>query len=365
MLFTESTMFQHYTLQAGKAAYRRIKENGLTPDDVHVVAGAAGGPKWLILAGMDRLLFSQWFFGRTSPLFLIGSSSGAWRFAAAAQQDPLDAICRLETAYINQRYDANPSPAQISREGEKILAHMMGTRGDTDVLRHPSFRLNFMSVRGKHLTGVDHKINLLVGMALAALGNAIRRRWLGFFFERILFHDTRDTPPFHGMDAFPIHRVGLSRANVRPALMSSGSIPLVMKGIRNIPGAPKGTYRDGGVIDYHLDIPFSNDYDHIVLFPHYMERIIPGWLDKKLSWRKPAMSHLKNVLFIAPSSALLEKLPLRKIPDRTDFSRFRGHDDERIAYWNRTVQLSRQLAEEFIEAVESGRIRNQVEPLVI
>ena len=356
-------MFQHYTLRAGKAAYRRIKENGLTPDDVHVVAGAAGGPKWLILAGLDRLLFSQWFSGRTMPLFLIGSSSGAWRFAAAAHQDPLDAICRLETAYINQRYDENPTTAQVSLEGEKILTHMMGRRGNIEVLNHPSFRLNFMSVRSKHLAGVDNKSILLVGMALAALGNAICRRWLGFFFERILFHDSRDTPPFYGMDAFPIHRVGLSEANVKPALMSLGSIPLVMKGIRNIPGAPAGTYRDGGVIDYHLDVPFSKEDDHIVFFPHYMERIIPGWLDKKLTWRKPVMSHLKNVLLIAPSSDLLAKLPLGKIPDRTDFKLFQRHDDERVAYWNLTVQMSRRLADEFLEAIESKKIRNQVEPL--
>ena len=82
-------------------------------------AGAAGGPKWLILAGLDRILFSQWFSGRKTPLFLIGSSSGAWRFAAAAQKDSRAALQRLETAYIHQRYEANPAPAEPATAEKK------------------------------------------------------------------------------------------------------------------------------------------------------------------------------------------------------------------------------------------------------
>ena len=36
--------------------------------------------------------------------------------------------------------------------------------------------------------------------------------------------------------------------------MASGSIPIVMKRVRNISCAPKGIYRDGGLIDYHFDL---------------------------------------------------------------------------------------------------------------
>jgi hypothetical protein len=37
---------------------------------------------------VGRFLFGGWIVGRTTPLHMVGSSSGAWRFAAAAQVDP-------------------------------------------------------------------------------------------------------------------------------------------------------------------------------------------------------------------------------------------------------------------------------------
>ena len=38
------------------------------------------------------------------------------------------------------------------------------------------------------------------------------------------------------------------------ALHASGSIPFVLTGERDIPGAPPGQYWDGGIIDYHFDL---------------------------------------------------------------------------------------------------------------
>jgi len=62
--------------------------------------------------------------------------------------------------------------------------------------------------------------------------------------------------PFIDMKGFDITRVPLNRENFHYALLSSGSIPMIMPGVRDIADAPDGVYRDGGVIDYHLDIPF-------------------------------------------------------------------------------------------------------------
>jgi len=41
---------------AGDRALEAIRSRGLSPEDVEVVAGAAGGPKWLILSRLDRLI---------------------------------------------------------------------------------------------------------------------------------------------------------------------------------------------------------------------------------------------------------------------------------------------------------------------
>jgi hypothetical protein len=356
-------MLQNITLWAGKNAYAKIKDSGLKPDDVKVVAGAAGGPKWLVLAGLDRALFGQWFEDRTNPLFLVGASIGSWRFAAVSQKEPTAAIDRLQDAYINQTYETKPSPADVSWESNKILNQMLNGDGASDVLSHPYFRLNIISVRSKGLTGNDKKISLLPGLMLAAIGNTISRRFLKLFFERALFHDSRDLPPFYNMNQFPIHRVGLTAKNLKPALMASGAIPLVMSGVKDIDGAPVGVYRDGGVIDYHLDIPFLNDNSGIVLYPHFTDRIIPGWLDKQIPWRRPNMAHMDNVLLITPSRKFLNRLPHKKIPDRNDFYKFKGQDKDRISYWYQAVDAGKDIANEFMECVESGKIRESIRPI--
>jgi len=55
---------------AGARALEKVRDGGLNSGDVKVVAGAAGGPKWLILGQLDRFLFGEWFQGRIDPLFL-------------------------------------------------------------------------------------------------------------------------------------------------------------------------------------------------------------------------------------------------------------------------------------------------------
>jgi hypothetical protein len=224
-------------------------------------------------------------------------------------------------------------------------------------------RLNIMAVRCRGALAQERPAILGLGLASTALTNAVSRKGLRLFFERTLLHDPRDRAPFFGMDGFPIHRVPLSAGNLRPALLASGSIPLVMAGVRNIPGAPEGMYRDGGLVDYHLDIPYSSDREGIVLYPHYAGKIIPGWFDKHIPWRKPGASNMDNVLMVCPSPAFLETLPLRKIPDRDDFKLFFKKDEERIAYWERVRAESVRLGDEFLHAVRSGRIRDKIRPL--
>ena len=61
------------TLRAGPDALRMIRERGLRAEDVDVIPGASGGPKWLALAGLDRYLFGEFFQApRARPLHHIG-----------------------------------------------------------------------------------------------------------------------------------------------------------------------------------------------------------------------------------------------------------------------------------------------------
>ena len=357
-------MRNHLSIFAGKQALGKIRDGGLRADDVKVLAGAAGGPKWLVLGHLDRYLFTSFFKHRQKPLFLMGSSSAAWRFAAASQADPQASIQRFEDAYINQSYDDNPTPADVSAEALNILKHLLGKQGANEILTHPFLRLNFMTVRSRGLTRSSRKANLFVGLSLAVGFNFIHRRLLGWFFERGLFFDSSDMPPFAGMRDLPMQNIALTPDNLEKGLLASGSIPWIMAGVTNIPNAPQGVYRDGGVIDYHMDIPFLGQQDGIVLFPHYQERVIPGWFDKQIPWRKPIAANMENVLLLAPSPAFVESLPDKKIPDRNDFYAYKEKDRERMAAWQKAVEISQRLADEFADAVDSGRIKQAVQPLI-
>jgi hypothetical protein len=347
---------------AGSRALQLIRSGGLKAEDVEVMAGAAGGPKWLILGHLDRMIFSSWFKDRKRPLFLVGSSSGAWRFAMIAQTDPVAAVSRFEQAYIHQYYSKNPTPTEVRREATRILNTIIPDEAPDQILTHPFLRLNVMSVRCRGPLAWEARPVQMASMLGAVALNTIHRRGLGFLFDRVLFHDPRDIPPFWEMNGFRLHRVPLVRTNLRQALMASGSIPLIMPGVTAIPGAPAGTYRDGGVIDYHMDLQCSLN-GGIVLFPHYNNRIIPGWLDKHLPWRKPSAAHLTDMLMVCPSKSFLAALPYGKIPDRSDFKRLQGKDQARVAYWQRAADSGKQLADGFMEAVLSDRIKELVRPL--
>ncbi len=356
-------MPQSLTFLAGKTAYSLIKEKGLTPDMVKVIAGAAGGPKWLVLNRLDRAIFTTWLTDRKEPLYLIGSSIGAWRFSVMSSRKPLETQKIFEEEYTNQTYKEKPNAQIVTQVTKKIIDSFLDDSTIDEILNHPYFRINFISVRSKWPNSSEKKTLLGLGLLGAYLANAVYRKSLGFFFERALFFHPKNPPPFFNTNEFPIQKIPLSRENYKSALLSTGSIPIVMQGVSDIPNAPQGVYRDGGIIDYHLDIPFLPDENAIVLYPHFTDRIIPGWLDKKLHWRKPAAENMKNVLLVAPSKEFIADLPDKKIPDRKDFNRYFQRDEDRIACWKTVIKKGEMMAEEFLETVSSGKIKEVIQPM--
>lgn len=349
---------------AGDRALEIIREGGLRPEMVRVLVSAAGGPRWLIYYHLDRFLFSSWLRKPAGPIFLLGSSIGAWRFSMACRTEPATAIDEFLDSYLSQRYSANPSPDEVSRVIAQMLDGLLDDEAVSQILNHPSFRLNVMAARCKWPVASDNRIILRLGLIDAVIYNSIRRSGLGFLFERALFFDSRDLPPYFSANDLPMQRITLSMDNLKQAVLASSSIPLVMPGVRNIPQAPKGTYRDGGMVDYHFDLPFVDDGQHLALYPHYTNRIIPSWFDKGLAWRKPNREHLNNVVLFCPSEEFLGRLPLGKVPDRNDFWHFKGRDEERTRYWKRAADEGERIAAEFADLVENGRIREQVRPFL-
>lgn len=346
--------------KAGPAALDEVRKDGFSPERIGTIAGASGGAKWLVLSQIDRVIADRILPRLAGPVHLIGSSIGSWRHACYAQNDPLAAIDRFESAYLEQSYAPNPDMKEISEKGREILRHVFADNGPSQIVSHPVLRSHVMTVRSGFLTSSDSRAPLSFGLTVSAIANFISRRALGMFFSRALFYDARDLPPFFDARGFPLQQVMLTEENIVDVVAASGAVPLVMAGVENINGAPDGVYRDGGVIDYHLDLPLSEP-DRLTLFPHFFDRLIPGWFDKKLTWRKPDPMHTDRTILICPSAAFVSRLPNAKIPDRSDFSTL--SQPERMRCWRDAVSACRELADDLADVLDNGRLAARLQPL--
>ena len=348
------------SFRAGPGAFDAVRLHGFSPGQIGTLAGASGGAKWLVLSKLDRAMQDAVVPHLAAPVHLIGSSIGSWRFACYAQSNPLSAIERFEQAYLDQAYSAKPSREEITAKSREILLRILGAQGVSEILSHPVYRTHIMTCRSRHITAAEHPALLGVGLAAAASLNAVSRRSLGAFFERALFYDARDIPPFYEATGFPMRRIELSKDNLADAIAATGAIPIVLSGVRDIAGAPKGMYRDGGIIDYHLDLPHSDD-NRLTLYLHFIDRIIPGWFDKQISWRKPDAANSDRTIVVSPSAEFVARLPHQKIPDRHDFVNF--ETEERLRAWHTVVSMCDELADDFREVIEKDRLAARLEPL--
>jgi len=323
--------------------------------DIGTVPGAAGGPKGLILGPLDRYLFGEWLPGGGHAVDLVGASIGAWRMATACLERPVEAFERLERDYIAQHYDVPPGmkrpPArQVSELFGQGLQDFYGGRVH-EVLSHPRWRLHIVTSRGRHVLGREGRWRTPLGYAGAFLTNAVHRRAMGAWLERVVFSSPPDTPlPFDQRD-YRTRQVALTDSNFMAALQASCSIPFVLEAVHDIPGAPRGAYWDGGITDYHLHLAYRPDRG-LVLYPHFQRHVVPGWLDKGLRWRHRATPFLDHTVLLAPNPEWVRTLPNGKLPDRTDFVRYGSDLPARMKVWNAAASAAQQLADEWAAWVE-------------
>ena len=346
--------------KAGPGAYGDIKSRGFAEERIGTIAGASGGAKWLVLSQLDKVIVSRLLPKLSGPVHLLGSSIGAWRLAAYARARPLATIELFEEMYIEQRYSDKPDAAEISRVGREFIEKLIGEEGAAEIVSNPQLRLHVLSVLCHHLTASDKRPVLGAGLLAAIATNFVSRSALRMFFSRALFFDARDLPPFYNAPGFPMERIRLTTENMGDAIASSGSIPMVLEGVRDIVGARPGTYRDGGLIDYHLDLQTS-DPDRLTLYPHFFDWLKPGWFDRQLPWRQVDPRHTDRTILMCPSPAFIASLPNAKVPDRTDFVNYTA--DERIRIWREVIERCKQLAEELNDVLDKDLLAARLQRL--
>lgn len=336
---------------AGKNAAKIINEQGFRPELFTSFLGASGGPKWFTLFGLDKYIFGEFFKNRIQPLNLIGSSAGAFRSACFAQNDPVAAIERLATSYSQTRYSSNkPTPAEITIKARALLEDVFGDNGVTEIINNPVFKAHFIVAKSNGFIASENKLIQLLGLSKSYMLNRVNRKLLGSQYERFIFGAPNSNLSITDSYNFKTQNIALNQTNLKDALLASGSIPLVMQGIKNIAGSPQGMYRDGGIIDYHFDVKINNP--GLILYPHFNSDPKAGWFDKNLK-RKVAPQNYDNVVMITPSKEFVAGLPYGKIPDRNDFTDLDA--DTRIKYWNTVFSETEKLAEAFDKDLDTAK----------
>lgn len=357
-------MTRAFNIKLGARARVQIGRDGLKPTDITCIPAAAGGPKGLALIPLDQWLFGEWFAHQESSTArhhptLIGASIGSWRMAAAAQTNPVAALAELSRTYIEDHvYEGNPSPAEVVKL-IRLLAKSTFGAGGSGWSQRAGVPLRVITTRA---AGVLHHDSSRGAFAKASFDNLLGRHRLARHMRRVVFTSGPASPvdvmlggggtegSNPGFDAFGVERAQLTGANAEDVLLASGSIPLICEPVKAIGSMPPGWYWDGGLIDYHLFYPYAK-LDGLVLYPHFIDAIVPGWLDKFAPWRKQGVKGrggdwLANMILISPSREFLRTLPNGKLPDRNDFYKYGTDHARRIADWKRAVAECRRFADE-------------------
>lgn len=330
-------------IYAGKSAKKVIEEEGFKQEFFSSFLGASGGPKWFSLFSLDKYMFGEFFKGRNTELNLIGSSAGAFRAACFAQNDPVAAITRMAESYSETVYSKNAKPKEITTKAIELLNFMLGDSGVDEIINNKVFKVHFLVNKTNGLVGSENKVLQSLGLVKSIVLNRFDRNLLQKQYERFVFKSPLSDLKIDDYCNFKTEYIDLTSNNLRDALLASGSIPMVMQGIRDIIGAPKGIYRDGGIIDYHFDFKLKNS-NGLILYPHFNSQPKAGWFDKN-SKRQICPENYDNIVMLVPSPKFVHSLPFSKIPDRTDFTKM--EPDQRIKYWKRVLSETERLSEEF------------------
>jgi hypothetical protein len=336
-------------IYAGKNASSTIKEQGISQELFINMLGASGGPKWFTLFGLDKYLFGEFFKGRKTPLNLIGSSAGAYRFAALCQKNPVDKISQLAKTYAETTYSSNPKRPEITSSVDELLDQLFGPTGITEILNNEVLRPHFIVTKCKGLTAYENKLLQGLGLGSSIGLNRVNRNLLNKQYQRFIFHSPHSSLQISDDYNFNTQYVPLSHQNLSQSLSASGAIPFVMEGIKDIQGAPKGMYRDGGIIDYHFDVNLHSDAG-LTLYPHFNNTPKPGWFDKNLD-RSVDSDKYKNTIMLVPSTKFVSTLPFGKIPDRNDFTNMES--SVRIKYWKEVLDRTKYLADAFDDIINN------------
>lgn len=347
-------------IQVGHLARKLIQSEGLQAQHVDIIPGAAGGPKGIGIHGLDQAIFGHFLPQAPQRRTLIGSSIGSWRFASIAAHGANHGTDLLADLYTHLKFHKKMTRTEVGQVCRDML-HQLVDQKEQRIIEHPDYHLSVIAVKSEHIFKSDQTLALLASVLGIVASNAIARSKMNLFMQRVIVQSQHERPFNIQEDGFKTHYCDLTPHNLEDWLMASASIPIAVPAVRDIANAPLGAYRDGGLIDYHIDLPFQSQ--GLVLYPHFSDSITPGWFDKMLKSRKSNPENQKRTVLISPSEEYLKSLPMGRLPDRKDFN-LKGLDQtKRIQLWKQSIAESQRLGDAFLELVEKQRFESVLKDL--
>ncbi|MBI4772830.1 MAG: hypothetical protein HY788_01395 [Deltaproteobacteria bacterium] len=350
-------------IRAGSGLITQIRDEGIAPERIRVFAGPATGPRWCSFAAIDEVI------ARTAALqqgparvLLSGASAGAWRMAALACKDPLEALARFRQAYIHMHFGSAESTMDRLETVRKAVRAFISEEDAGYVTSHPSYDLSIQTARLRHLLASNLAPLSFVGFALAMGFHFMTPRFERLFWENVSFTTTSE-PRENGRASRVWRRFPLVRNHLRLILAATGAVPFRVGPVRGISGAPAGAYCDGGLAEYVWKHEPDLNPDEIVLIVHHGGPLYPSWLDKKAPTLYGRLPGLNQVVTVSPGPRYVETLPDGRFPDRDDWIRFKDEPQERIRRWNQAVSQSVELGDLFEELISGASPGDRVEPL--
>ena len=338
---------------AGHRVRAHVARHGFRLADFPTVLGAAGGPKWLLLHGLDRVLAPR--IRRAAreagrPVDLIGSSIGAWRFAAWLHDDPVAALDRLLATYTRpDLFEPGSGRAGVpdfDRLFRTYLEDLLGDDGAAQVLACDEARLHMITAFFPGSMLPDP-----LRLATAWLRNLAGRRAFRAGAPRRLVCSTAALPP--ALATWPDRTRILDAARLVPALMATAAVPGMIRPVTGLdPEEDDGQSIDGGIVDYHFEGPPPGA--GFTLYPHFYPTLTPGWFDKPFSSRRRRGEDSDDLLLITPTPGFIASLPGAKIPDRKDPRRL----GPRVCHktWSGVGEASKRLGDALETVLDEDRI---------
>ena len=144
---------------------------------------------------LDQYIFGDWLAASRHTVHLLGASIGAWRMATACLNDPVPAFAQMAHDYVHQDYEHRPGRAPAIQHVSEVFGAKLQQRfggREAEVLGHPRYRLHVFTSRGRHLLRREGRVRTPLGYLGAFAANAVSRRAMGGWLERVVFSDARE-----------------------------------------------------------------------------------------------------------------------------------------------------------------------------